>query len=137
MGHYDDKRLKCSFCGNLIEECTCRPDDSRGNCPHCSKFYYYNSYEDKEFYEDVCKKTGDHFGGSNVAKSQLDVQIDGDHYKNFAIQPAEFSFKNKFNWHQGEIIKYVTRYNLKHGRDDLEKAKHLIEMLIEFEYDSP
>ena len=43
----------------------------------------------------------------------------------------------KFNWHQGEIIKYVTRYNLKHGRDDLEKAKHLIEMLIEFEYDSP
>jgi len=68
---------------------------------------------------------------------QLKVQIDGDHYKNFAIQPAEYSYKNKMNWHQGEIIKYITRYKLKNGRADLEKARHLIDMLIEFEYDSP
>ena len=67
----------------------------------------------------------------------LEVQVDGDHYKNFPIQPAVYSYTNKLNWHQGEIIKYITRYNLKNGKKDLEKAKHLIEMLIELEYDSP
>jgi hypothetical protein len=73
---------------------------------------------------------------NSTIESQLDIQIDGDHYKHFAIQPAEFTFKNKFNWHQGEIIKYISRYKLKHGRDDLEKARHLIDMLIEFEYET-
>jgi hypothetical protein len=71
-----------------------------------------------------------------MKKTELDIQIDGEHYKNFEIQPAEFSYRNKLNWHQGEIIKYITRYNLKNGRTDLEKAKHLINMLIEFEYGS-
>lgn len=66
--------------------------------------------------------------------SELTKQVDGDHYKNLAIQPAVYSFKNKLNWHQGEIIKYVTRYKNKNGKVDLEKAKHLIDMLIELEY---
>ena len=69
-------------------------------------------------------------------RSQLDIQVDGNHYKIFEIQPAEYSFRNNLNWHQGEIIKYITRYKLKNGKPDLEKAKHLIDMLIEFEYDS-
>lgn len=69
-------------------------------------------------------------------QSTLKVQVDGNHYKDLAIQPAEYSFKNKLNWHQGEIIKYVTRYKNKNGKVDLEKAKHLIDMLIEFEYGS-
>lgn len=68
--------------------------------------------------------------------NQLEVQIDGDHYKNYAIQPAEFSYKNKLTWHQGEIIKYIVRYKDKNGKADLEKARHLLDMLIEFEYDS-
>ena len=67
----------------------------------------------------------------------IDVQVDGDHYKNLAIQPAVYSYKNNLNWHQGEIIKYVTRYKDKNGKVDLEKARHLIDMLIELEYDSP
>lgn len=69
-------------------------------------------------------------------RSQLDIQVDGNHYKIFEIQPAEYSFRNNLNWHQGEIIKYITRYKLKNGKPDLEKARHLIDMLIEFEYDS-
>lgn len=71
-----------------------------------------------------------------MGKKTLDVQVDGNHYKIFEIQPAEYSFKNNLNWHQGEIVKYITRYKLKNGKVDLEKAKHLIDMLIEFEYDS-
>ena len=70
-------------------------------------------------------------------KTQLDIQIDGNHYKDYPIQPAVFSHKNKLTWHQGEIIKYIVRYKDKNGRADLEKARHLLDMLIEFEYDSP
>ena len=70
-------------------------------------------------------------------KSTIDNQVDGDHYKKLTIQPAVYSFKN-FGpaWHQGEIIKYVTRYKDKNGRVDLEKARHLIDMLIELEYEN-
>lgn len=67
-------------------------------------------------------------------ESQLDVQVDGDHYKKLKIQPAVYSHANELSWHQGEIIKYITRYKDKNGRKDLEKAAHLIEMLIELEY---
>lgn len=69
--------------------------------------------------------------------SSLEEQIDGDHYKKLKIQPAVYSHSNGLSWHQGEIIKYITRYKDKNGRADLEKARHLINMLIELEYDSP
>jgi hypothetical protein len=70
----------------------------------------------------------------HIVNDVLAIQISGDHYKNYAIQPAEFAFQNKLSWHQGEIIKYVVRYKDKGQKADLEKAKHLLEMLIEFEY---
>lgn len=66
-------------------------------------------------------------------ESALDVQIDGDHYKTLAIQPMEFSMLNNLDACQHTIIKYVTRFRLKGGITDLEKAKHCIDMLIEFE----
>lgn len=64
----------------------------------------------------------------------LDVQVGGGHYKTMAIQPVEFCFKNKLNNCQSNIIKYVTRYNTKNGIEDLKKAKHYIDLLIELEY---
>lgn len=64
----------------------------------------------------------------------LDVQIGGDHYKTMAIQPMEFSMANKLDACQHTIIKYVTRFRSKGGRADLEKARHVIDMLIELEY---
>lgn len=64
----------------------------------------------------------------------LDVQIGGDHYKKFPIQPAEYCYKNKLDNLQSGVIKYITRHKLKGGKDDLLKAKHLIDMMIEFEY---
>lgn len=69
----------------------------------------------------------------NIWKSSLDKQVDGDHYKRLEIQPAYYSYKNGLNWHQGEIVKYISRYKFKNGIVDLEKAIHLIEMLIELE----
>ena len=65
--------------------------------------------------------------------SALEKQIDGSHYKNLAIQPMQYSMANNLDACQHTIIKYVTRFRDKGGITDLEKAKHCIDMLIEFE----
>ena len=64
-----------------------------------------------------------------------DRQIGGDHYKNLAIQPVEFIEKNGLGYCIGNIIKYLCRYKKKNGVQDLKKAKHYIEMLLEMETD--
>jgi hypothetical protein len=69
------------------------------------------------------------------AKSPLKTQIGGDHYTKLAIQPMQYSMKNGLDPLQHTIIKYVTRFRDKAGIEDLEKAKHCIDMLIEFERD--
>lgn len=63
----------------------------------------------------------------------LDTQVGGDHYKSMPIQPMEYSMANKLDACQHTIIKYVTRFRQKGGIQDLEKARHVIDMLIEFE----
>lgn len=65
--------------------------------------------------------------------SSLDTQVGGGHYKDCPIQPVEYIFKNNLNFLQGNVVKYTTRYKDKNGIEDLEKAKHYLEMLIEFE----
>jgi len=62
-------------------------------------------------------------------------QTGGDHYKKLAIQPMQYSLANKLNYAQANTIKYVTRYKDKNGIEDLKKAIHCIELLIEFEQD--
>lgn len=65
--------------------------------------------------------------------SALKKQVGGEHYKHHAIQPAEYSYANKLGWHEGEVVKYVTRWRKKGGIPDLEKAIHVLELLIELE----
>lgn len=65
--------------------------------------------------------------------SAFDTQVGGDHYKTMPIQPMEFSMANGLDACQHTIVKYVTRFREKGGVQDLEKAKHVIDMLIEFE----
>jgi len=64
------------------------------------------------------------------------VQVDGSHYKDMAIQPAEFSQRNGLSFLAGCVIKRVCRCEKKNnGNDwltDLTKAKHEIDLMIEF-----
>ena len=62
-----------------------------------------------------------------------DRQIGGSHYKKFRIQPYEFISKNDLSFFQGNVIKYVCRYLHKNGIEDLRKARHYIDILIENE----
>ena len=63
----------------------------------------------------------------------LREQVGGDHYSKLAIQPVEYINKNNLSYLQGNVIKYVTRYKDKNGVEDLQKAKHYINLLIELE----
>ena len=58
-------------------------------------------------------------------------QIGGKHYKDFKIQPIEFITKNKLSFIQGNIIKYVCRFDKKNGNEDIDKAIHYCELLKE------
>lgn len=66
----------------------------------------------------------------------LDVQIGGEHYKDFAIQPVEYSMRNRLDHCQSNVVKYITRFRDKGGLEDLKKARHYIDLLIQFEYGS-
>jgi hypothetical protein len=65
--------------------------------------------------------------------SAKDIQVGGSHYKDWAIQPIEFITKNNIPFIEGNIIKYACRWREKNGREDLEKIKHYVDLLIELE----
>ena len=60
-----------------------------------------------------------------------DRQEGGDHYQNKAIQPWDYIISNNIGYLEGNIIKYVSRYKEKHGLEDLKKARHYLDKLIE------
>jgi len=62
--------------------------------------------------------------------SPLDIQVGGDHYKKMKIQPVEFILANDLGFLEGCVIKRICRYKSKNGIEDLEKAKHEIDLLI-------
>ena len=61
-------------------------------------------------------------------------QIGGRHYMDMVEQPSEFINKNKLQFAEGNAIKYICRHAHKGEVQDLEKAKHYIDMIIERDY---
>ena len=66
--------------------------------------------------------------------SALDKQEGGRHYKDFKIQPIEFIHANGIPYMEANVIKYVCRHREKNGREDLLKAIHYLELLLDLEY---
>jgi len=67
--------------------------------------------------------------------SANDTQHGGRHYKTCVIQPWDYIAANNLGFFEGNAVKYLTRWREKGGIEDLEKAKHYIEKLIELELD--
>lgn len=63
--------------------------------------------------------------------SANDTQEGGAHYKGKAIQPWDYIVSNGIGYLEGNVIKYVTRYKDKNGVEDLKKARHYLDKLIE------
>ena len=63
----------------------------------------------------------------------LTRQEGGSHYKDLAIQPVEYIHANGLGFCEGSVVKYVTRWRSKNGIQDLKKARHFLDLLIELE----
>jgi hypothetical protein len=70
---------------------------------------------------------------SSDPTNPLATQVGGGHYKKMAIQPVEYVHANGIGYFEGNVIKYVSRWRDKNGIDDLKKARHYLDLLIELE----
>jgi hypothetical protein len=73
---------------------------------------------------------------TNRTKVGPDMQIGGTHYTDMAIQPWEamrawMSEEEFIGYLKGNVIKYLARCESKGGKEDLEKAMHYLDKLIE------
>lgn len=62
-----------------------------------------------------------------------DAQVGGDHYKKREIQPWDVIDAYGMGFYQGNALKYLLRYKDKGGVEDLKKARHYLDKLIEVE----
>lgn len=68
--------------------------------------------------------------------SALDKQEGGSHYKECAIQPVQYIEANSIKFLEGCVIKRCTRHDKPtgKGRQDIEKAIHELQLLLELRY---
>lgn len=65
-------------------------------------------------------------------QASTDKQVGGNHYQ-LPIQPIEYILANGLGYCEANVVKYVSRWRKKGGIQDLKKAIHYLEMLIEQE----
>lgn len=87
--------------------------------------------KEEEVLQRVLPPLSNNMGSPLVASKR---QAGGQHYKDFVIQPMEYCHKNKLGPMESNVIKYVSRHKLKGKAKDLKKAIHMLELLLEFEY---
>ena len=95
--------------------------------------YAENSKNTNSLYEalDNWKKYGKNMTSNNIASNNK--QIGGSHYTSKTIQPWDYIAVNQLGYFEGNIVKYVSRWRDKNGLEDLRKARHYLDKLIELE----
>ena len=66
--------------------------------------------------------------------NSLEDQVGGKHYRKMKIQPAEFINENRLLFAEGNAIKYICRHSSKGKAQDIQKAIHYLEMILERDY---
>lgn len=68
--------------------------------------------------------------------SALDTQVGGNHYREGGIQPIQYIEANSLQFLEASVVKRVTRHNRAtgKGRQDIEKAIHELQLLLELRY---
>jgi hypothetical protein len=64
-----------------------------------------------------------------------DNQVGGDHYKDCVIQPVEYIIKNKLDFLEGNVVKYITRHKTKGQEEDIRKVIHYCELILQHKYE--
>ena len=70
----------------------------------------------------------------DMAYDSLEKQVGGKHYKSMKIQPAQFINENKLLFAEGNAIKYICRHSNTGKEEDIKKAIHYLEMILERDY---
>lgn len=78
-------------------------------------------------------ETAGHIDLRQVHAGANAVQVGGDHYKAQPIQPWDYILANGLGFLAGNVVKYVSRFDKKNGVEDLKKARHYLDKLIESE----
>lgn len=60
-------------------------------------------------------------------------QVGGKHYTHVDLQPWDIIDMYQLSFYEGNVLKYLLRYKHKNGLQDLQKAKHYMEKLIELQ----
>lgn len=74
-----------------------------------------------------------HTGAEERHMKALERQEGGSHYE-MPIQPIEFIVANEIPYREANVIKYTVRHGSKNGAEDIKKAIHYLEMILE-DYD--
>jgi hypothetical protein len=69
-----------------------------------------------------------------MEEDALAKQVGGNHYANMAIQPVEFITANNLGFLEGNVVKYICRHYTKNGAEDIKKAIHYCELLLQTKY---
>ena len=64
-----------------------------------------------------------------------DDQVGGSHYKDCGIQPIEYIHANGLSYLEGNVVKYVTRHHTKNQEQDIKKAIHYLNLILEMVYE--
>lgn len=88
---------------------------------------YYTTAEGIEEYMKSLKIEEEHQSSANKK------QVAGSHYSDKSIQPWDYIHANNLCYFTGNCVKYVSRWKDKGGINDLKKAIHYLEKLIELE----
>ena len=116
---------QCPKCGQIVTSSHLRPGLDDWLCPECATAWPV--------------LTADRTGRAVEWPQPIDKalasqrQEGGNHYKAMKIQPFEYIHANGIPFAEGSVIKYVTRWRAKNGIEDLKKARHFLDLLIEAE----
>jgi hypothetical protein len=90
----------------------------------------YNQSHDMEAVEERRLSIEHQVKTANAKLSANEKQVGGAHYQK-AIQPWDYIIANELGYLEGNVVKYVSRWKDKGGVQDLKKAQHYLQKLIE------
>lgn len=113
-----EKRQRCNFCELfVVDPCDCTADATACVLPRQSNRGNPTDWQVEKAVEAVTKSKGD------------PVTLPS-HYTRFKIEPIFFIMENELSFWQGNVIKYVCRWDGKDGLQDLKKTRRYLDMKI-------
>ena len=108
------------------EESWTNPEEDRGWSRESHEQYMYRRKKEEDLLKGTYKYEYD---------NATDKQIGGSHYKDCVIQPVEYIIKNKLDFLEGNVVKYITRHKTKGQEEDIRKVIHYCELILQHKYE--